>query len=113
MPGNASSQLSANQPHAVYSLRSDRDGTSRSRQPRKARIVWYAAVPSAFVITFVGLLWLDMGSQFAGSITAAQPAVATTTHDFLHAPAGDPSLPRASDMLIPSADAETSMVPTF
>ena len=65
------------------------------------------------MIMFAGLLWLDAGAQFKSTIAAAQPAVATTTQDFLHAPAGDPSLPRASDVLIPSADAETLVVPTF
>ncbi|HZQ62674.1 MAG TPA: hypothetical protein VFC24_15075 [Casimicrobiaceae bacterium] len=87
--------------------------TGTSRNSRTVRFVWYAVVPSAFVITFAGLLWLDIGSQVATSVAAGQPPVAASPQGFLHAPAGDPSVPRASDALSPSADVEPEAAPTF
>jgi len=111
MAGNASQHV-ATKHEAGYRFRHERSAAGKPAS-RRARIVWYALVPSAFIVTFASLLWLDVGSQLANSVAASQPAIATTTQDFLHAPAGDPSVPHASDTAIPAGDAEPHTGETF
>ena len=88
----------------------------RPRITRKARLTWLAVVPSAFLMTFVGLLWLHLGTQLVtGTAASLQPTVSDTNiAAFLQAPASDTSVPRASDVLSHSViDADTEPVPTF
>ena len=72
-------------------------------------------VATAFVAGFAALVWVHVDLDKGGvpALAATHDAAACAGPDCLHAPAGDPSVPSASQVFGDAASSDVPPVPTF